>query len=897
MKIAGIALGVVLLLMYLLPLLFPEKIAKEVRSMANEKLNGELNFKEANLTFFSHFPSLTLTLADFSLKGSAPFQNETLVSAGDMSFGINLASLIFDNSVTIDEIFVSDAFFNVKVNAKGEANYNVYNPEPETKPKKEKSESGIRLERIVIEKCHLVYDDKSTKILIDAKDFNYEGKGDLDKAVFDLHTDARIAAFDLNYDGQQYFKNKNVNAKLITQINTDNLAFVFQQNDLKINQLPVEFKGRFDFLKDGYNMDFNIKSENSKLNDFFTALPPQYITWLEKTEIKGRTDFLLTLKGKYIASQNMNPDLVLKMKIREGFINYKEAPFPASNLFLNFDTRLPSLNPERLKVNIDSVFFNVGKDYVKAIIKTEGLSTPKIDARIETKVDLAKMDRALGIGNMDLRGILNMNMVSRGLYDQKNNKIPVTKGQISLKNGYVKTDYYPNPIQNINVLAEVSDNSGTLQDLKIHIAPASLVFEGKPVYVNAKLENFENINYDVKAKGELDLARIYKVFSQKGLDLEGFIKADVSFKGTQADAVAGRYNQLQNSGTLVLRNIKTTSEYLPKPFVIREGTFAFRQEKMSFKNFTASYGQSDFNMNGYLQNVIDYVLTDKTILKGNFTLHSDFINVDEFMANASDTPAGQSSANETDVPKSNENLPAASSGVVVVPPNLDLQFNATAGKIHFEDLVIENLKGQMNLNKGKLELKNSGFDLIGCKVNMDVLYGSQSPEKAFFNFKVKAKDFDVKRAYEEVQLFREMASAAESAEGIISLDYKVAGILDANMQPIYPSLSGGGVLSVKQVKMKGYKLFGVVSKKTGKGEMENPDLSEVNIKSIVKNNIITIERFKFKVAGFRPRIEGTSSFDGNLNIKMRLGLPPFGLIGIPITVTGTQENQSTQTAA
>ena len=75
----------------------------------------------------------------------------------------------------------------------------------------------------------------------------------------------------------------------------------------------------------------------------------------------------------------------------------------------------------------------------------------------------------------------------------------------------------------------------------------------------------------------------------------------------------------------------------------------------------------------------------------------------------------------------------------------------------------------------------------------------------FFDFKVLAKEFDVKRAYNEIKMFREMASAAESAEGIISLDYKVSGKLNDQMQPIYPSLSGGGTLSVKDVKMKGFK--------------------------------------------------------------------------------------------
>jgi AsmA protein len=189
-----------------------------------------------------------------------------------------------------------------------------------------------------------------------------------------------------------------------------------------------------------------------------------------------------------------------------------------------------------------------------------------------------------------------------------------------------------------------------------------------------------------------------------------------------------------------------------------------------------------------------------------------------------------------------------------------------------------------------LVLKNSSVDIIGCTVKTDVAYQSETPKRANFDLNILAKNFDVQRAYKEVKLFREMASAAGNAEGIISLDYKVAGKLDGNMQPIYPSLSGGGILSVKNVKMNGFKMFGAVSKKIGKDALNNPDLSKVDIKTTIKNNIITIERFKFKVAGFRPRIEGQTSFDGALNIKMRLGLPPLGIIGIPIKITGTKDD-------
>ena len=38
------------------------------------------------------------------------------------------------------------------------------------------------------------------------------------------------------------------------------------------------------------------------------------------------------------------------------------------------------------------------------------------------------------------------------------------------------------------------------------------------------------------------------------------------------------------------------------------------------------------------------------------------------------------------------------------------------------------------------------------------------------------------------------------------------------------------------------------------------------------------------------RIEGQTSFDGRLNLHVRVGLPPFGVIGIPVTVIGTEDH-------
>jgi AsmA protein len=882
-KIAGISLGTLLLLLFLLPTIFPETLTNQVKKFANEKLNGELSFKETHLSFFTHFPSLTLSLDDFLLKGSAPFQKDTLIAAKEVAFGINLKSVFFDEKIKIDKIFISKGTILIKVNKKGEPNYNVYVSD-EAETFSDSISASLKLERIDIKNTRLVYDDQSTKILINAKGFNYLGKGDLDKAVFDLKTKAQIESFDFSYDGEQYLKSKKVNASLITKINTNSLAFVFEENDLKINKLPVDFKGKFDFLKDGYRMDFLVQSKNANLNDFFTALPPVYLKWLEQTKIKGKTDLLFQLKGDYNSANNKMPNMHFNMKVRDGFISNQDTPYPAENIFLNFDTKLPSLDPEKLVVKIDSIYFDVEKDYFNGNVIVEGLSKPKIDVRVRSKLDLAKLDKAVGLkdfGIQKLQGLLNTTIVSKGVYDAASKQFPVTKGNLELKNGLIQTDYYPTAIQNINLVSTISSANGTLKDLEVKVSPASFVFEGKPFSVDASFKNFEDIAYNIKAKGELDIEKIYKVFSQKGLDVTGYVKMDVAFQGKQSDATNGNYGNLNNKGTMELREIKTTSDYFPKPFVINEGIFVFNQDQMRFSNFKATYGQSDFLMNGSMSNVINFALSDSEVLKGNFTVSSNYINVDEFM---SETPIAEPNTTATEPEARTE------TGVIVVPKTFDFKLNASGKKINFDGLAIENLKGNLLINKGRLKLQNSSFSLIGTKVSMSAEYYADNTSKAVFDYTINATDFDIKRAYNEVKMFREMASAAEYAEGIISLNYKIAGVLEADMMPNYPSLKGGGDLTVKQVKMKGFKLFNAVSKKTDAEGLKDPDISKVTIQTTIKNNIIKIEPFKFKVAGFRPKIQGESSLDGKLNIKMRLGLPPLGIIGIPIKITGSQDN-------
>lgn len=1002
LKITGITIASILLLLLITPYLLPNTISKEVEKWVNGNIKGEVKFDSSSLSFFKHFPSLTFSLHNFSLKGAAPFQQDTLLFTKELSFRVDLRT-VFSDQIKIDQVFIDQADINIEVDEKGNANYNVYESKADSAKKTDSSATSIRIEGIFINKSNLSYNDRSVPMLLSAKGLNYSGQGDLSKAIFDLRSQAAIDTLNLYYNGTPYLLNKKINAKLLTKINTSSLDLMFNENDLKINSLPIEFVGRFSFLKDGYDINFKTRAKETDLHNIFSAMPPALAARMEKTNIKGYAEIDAALIGKYLAKSKTMPTLSFNMKIREGQISNPKAPEAISNLYLNLQTKLPGLNMDSLSVNMDSLYFNMGKDYVSSVVKLKGLKEPEIFIKTRAAIDLGKWGKIFGVeqirghysldlnadgrytrkvvrsgirqidtviatipkfnltssvsngyfkyaslpaaidkinfsmnghnpdGNykntrleisdiniqalsnyirgfaklqtaennqidvqlksminfaeiknfyplkdLELSGELQLDVQSKGGYHKIKKLFPVTSATIKLANGRIKTAHFDQALENIVVDGTLVNRNGSLRGTQLNIKPISFQMAGQPFMLKADLRNFDNMSYNVSSKGTIDIGKMYQLFAIKGYNVKGSVFSDVSFKGLQSDAVNGRYQKLNNRGRVVVKELRLESDLFPKAFFIKNGSFSFAQDKMKFERFAASYGKSDFTMNGHLGNIINYVLSDKAMLTGNFNLQTRQLFADEFMVyNAAPAQPGKV---------------AAGSGVIIIPDNLNVAVTADAGEVYYNGLKIKDAKSMLALNKGTMTLSQTSFNLVGAPMTMEATYKSLNPKSAMFDYHVSAQEFDISKAYKEIKLFRELATSASKVKGIVGLDYQLSGKLNKDMFPVLPTLKGGGTLSLKKISLMGFKFMNAVSKATRRDSLSNPDLSEVSIKSTIKNNIITIERFKMRAAGFRPRFEGQVSFDGRLNISGRLGLPPFGLIGIPLSITGTQDH-------
>jgi len=889
-KYTGAGIVFLLVLMFLIPYLFPGFVSEKIKKWSNEAIETKLEFSKARLSFFNHFPSLTLTLYDVSLTGSAPFNNDTLVAANEIALGVDLSS-VFSKTLRIDEIYVTRGNIKILVSENGKPNYNIYKSgNSKQSAAADTGSATLKIARIQIEDCAFLYNDQSIPFLVKASNFNYLGKGKLSDAVFSLKSKISMEAVDLQYDGEPYLTDKKLEATLRTRINTNSLELDFRKNDLKINQLPVSFKGVFYFLKNGYRMDFNASTGNTKLEYLFTALPPAYVKWLNKTNVDGNVELKTSLKGDYIASENKLPDLSFDLNIKNGGFATKAINQKITNIQLAFHLLLPQLNTNNLELKLDTIAATMGNDFIRGVVETKGLTNPHIKLNLQVVAHLDQWSAVLdlpGITGMKPGGLLQVNAAANGTYSTAKQLFPVLNSTFVWQNGTLLTNKYPSPVTDISVDLSLFNTRGTANDMKVAIKPISFQFEGQPFTLTANLNNWNNLVYQVSSKGSINIGKLYKVFAIDGYDVNGFIKTDLSLQGSQADATAGRYDLLQNKGTIELKNISLHTPYFPQSFLINSGAFHINNDQLIADQLQLSYRNNKATLTGSFSNLINHLLKPDAPLNGTLSLSSKELFVHEFISEEEPTNNKQKT---TSVPASTE------TGVVLLPVNLSMQFHSSIDKVDYNGLNLYNWIADVTLQKGKLTVSKSAFRLAGAPVQMEASYEPINLKQANFTYHVNVKEADIQTAYKEIQLFRELLTSAAAVKGKVSLDYSLNGILNDSLYPVMNTLYGGGVLSIKNPSFKGFTLFAAIGKKTGKDSLNEKRIAKqtVQLKTTIANNIITIEKVKLKVAGFRPRFEGQVGLDGRLNLKARLGLPPFGLFGIPLTITGTQDNPVVQ---
>lgn len=424
LKIAGITLGVLLILILVLPFAFQGKIEKLVKQEGNKMLNAQFDFSALDISLIRNFPSASITLEDFWLKGAGEFQNDTLIQAGELTAAVNLFSLFGNSGYDISKIIIEDTKVKAIVLENGHPNWDVMKPSADTTDTEETpTESApirIKLQKLSIKDLSVSYDDRQGGMYAAINHLNATCSGDFgsERTTVDLSMETPSLTY---RTGGIPFLNK---ARLEADMNVDadfaNNKYTLKDNTISLNAIQVNIDGWADMQKNGIGMDMKLNTNEVGFKELLSLIPAIYAKDFQDLKTDGKAS--LTAFAKGILGQDQVPQFEVALDVKDGMFRYPSLPAGVENINITANVKNAGGNIDATEITVSPFdFVLAGNPFsLKASVKTP-VSDPDLQATAKGTLDLGKVKEVYPLEDMTLNGTIqaDMNLAGKLSYIEK----------------------------------------------------------------------------------------------------------------------------------------------------------------------------------------------------------------------------------------------------------------------------------------------------------------------------------------------------------------------------------------------------------------------------------------------------------------------------------------------
>jgi hypothetical protein len=862
-----------------LPFIFKDKIAARIDQEIAQSVNAKViyDIDNINLSIFRRFPNISANVKDLGIVGNAPFENDTLVSLQELQVDFNLMSVLFDEYPTLTGIHLNGGDLYIKVLESGLANYDITYPSEEIAGAAESS-MQIGVDLIEINDLNLVYDDRQLDYFMTLSGINAVGNGEFTADVYELPIEMQALIGDITYEGTSYLSNKTFSGETLLNIDMENMKFTGSDGNFMLNDFNFGMTGFLAMPSDDIELDLNFAGRDNEFKSLLSLVPGIYSESFSSLETSGTMDFKGFVKGVY--NDTKFPAFDVSLKVANGMFQYPDLPRPVKNVNLDMQVKNETDNLDNTSVSIPTFNLDFGSNPISGKFYLSDLISYTIDAALKGKLNLEELTSIFPIEGMALKGTLDVNALAKGRYDSVAGTIPAIDAKMVLANGFIKSNDYPAPIDNLNVNASIQNNSGKMNDFLVDLSQFGFELEDETINGKLKIQDFDQLFWDGEIIGGVDLKKILTIFPMEGMEMEGRINADIVTKGSYAAVEAEKYNQLQTSGTMDISNFKFLSQDLPQGVEIFSAKATFNPNNISLTEFDSKLGESHVKATGTLSNYMSYLLGEDGTLKGLLTLNSPRFNVNEWMSEEgpSETVSSQME-------------------VIALPKNIDFTMKVAADEVLYDNLTLKETKGNMTLRDGVLSFSDASMQTMGGTIALNGTYDPRDLTVPKFNFDLNIAELSIAEAFKSFNTVKAFAPIAQNLTGKFNSNLSFSGNLGQDMMPLLSSLDGKGLLKVAETALKDSKILEGITSLTKLKDVNTLQLKNIAIPISIKNGVMDVKPFDVKLWDYEANIQGSAGFDGSINYLVNMLIPAnkFGsqATSILATISGSQVDENT----
>lgn len=746
LKIFVAFIAVVLLLLLSVPYFFKGGIEELIKKEGNKMLNAEFDFGSLDISLIRNFPLASLTIEDFYLKGVGQFENDTLLSAGEVTAAVNVMSLFGDEGFDIRKILLDNVSVTAVVLSDSTVNWDVMKDSGEEDDTEESSSPfRIKLQELVIDNFALVYDDRLGNMYARIIGMDAECSGDFGSSRTLLELVASINALTFSMDGVPFINNARIAADMNVDADLENNKFTLKENTLELNAIKAAVDGWVAMTDNGMEMDLRLNSNEIGFKEILSLVPAIYTQDFEGLKTDGQAKLGAYAKGSLIGD-SIVPEFNVELDVKDAMFQY------------------PSL---------------------------------------------------------------------------------------------------PAGVSRINVAANISNPGGSLDRTVVKVAPLSFVMANNPFSVSATLSTpMSDMQFDVAAKGVLDLGKVKDIYPLEEMALNGVVNADMGIKGRMSSIERGMYDKISASGNVRLADMLLAMDGMPD-IEIKKSLLSFTPLYLQLDETVVMIGDNDLTVDSRLENYMGYLLKGSTI-KGNLNVRSNSFNLNDFMAD--DTAV----ADETEAVSAQD---TAALAVIRVPENIDFAMNAAFKELAFGNFTFRNVNGNLDIDEGKVDMKNLSLETMGGKVVVNGFYKAPADVQPEFNASLKLSDIVFAQAYKELGVVQKMAPIFGGITGAFSGEMKINTKLDETMSPELHSLEGSGLLTTKDVSLDGVTVIQQVADILKKPELKKTSVKDVRVEFTIRDGRVITKPFDVKLGDCRMNVSGSTGLDQTIDYVGKITIP------------------------
>lgn len=474
----------------------------------------------------------------------------------------------------------------------------------------------------------------------------------------------------------------------------------------------------------------------------------------------------------------------------------------------------------------------------------------------------------------------------KGLYSEKQNKMPGYRVNINIANASFQYPSLPKSVTNINVDAKIDAPSGVPDKTKIDVNQFHMDFAGNPIDARLHVTTpVSDANLDGWVKGKLNLETIRDVVPlEKDDQLNGQISADITMKGRMSAIEQEKYEQFMATGTVEVANMLYKTKDIPYGTKIDAMNMTFSPQFVELTKFDGSIGKSDLHADGRIDNFLQYLFKD-SLLTGRFNFRSANMNLNEFMSDESTT-----TTTTTTQPASTE---SSDMSIIEVPSNLDFTLNSTITQLLYDDITMDNVSGVVHLRNSMIDMEQLKMQLMGGSMLMNGRYSTQNTGVPKVDFKLDVTDFDIQQTFKKFNTVQKLAPIGQYTKGRFSTKLNYKSDLDATMMPIINTIYGQGVLKTRQVEVEAFEPLKKLDEALKTNKFKKLTLSDLNLVSYkIEQGRLIIEPFDFKAGKSNGKVGGSTGIDQTIKYVMDISIPraEFGPVNTALNGLVSQAN-------